>query len=208
MIFIPTTDLQKYLKIKKDKYSGLEIKIKDPFLSEKISNLILSKIKKKNISIYTWKDKYGYIYYDIKSMKTIIYIVVILIFLISAIGISSISTILLLKKQKEIKILKSIGVQNSVIQLICYIYGFRFIIEGLILGIIISLFIVYNFYYFIKKINCFLQSVINLKEIYFLNFIPMSLEIKNIFFSVSIVFILGFLTIFFGICYINKNNVK
>lgn len=56
MIFIPTTDLQKYLKIKKDKYSGLEIKIKDPFLSEKISNLILSKIKKKKKYIYLYLE--------------------------------------------------------------------------------------------------------------------------------------------------------
>lgn len=99
-------DLQKYLKTGKDKYSGLEIKIKDPFLSENVESLILSKIRKKTFFIYSWKNEYGYLYYDIKSMKTIIYIVVILIFLISSIGISSISTILLLKKKrnKDLKI--------------------------------------------------------------------------------------------------------
>ncbi|WP_295164456.1 FtsX-like permease family protein [uncultured Buchnera sp.] len=201
---IPFIFFQKFLKIENN-INKIELYMSDPFQADKIVLKIARKIKTP-LFFYSWMYSYKYIYHDIQTIKTIIYFTLFLIIIISCFSVVSISLTSISKKTKEIAILRSIGANNVLIQLIFFYYGMRFIIIGNLIGLLTGIITVLNY----KKIMFFLEKNFQeswlLKNIYYKSFLLLKLN----FFDLLIIFIstliIGMIANWYPVYYASKIN--
>ncbi|WP_226988371.1 FtsX-like permease family protein [Buchnera aphidicola] len=156
--------------------------------------------------MYTWINNYQSIYHDIQKTKTIVYIILSLLVIISCFSIASISLMTISKKTRDIAILRSMGANNLMIQLIFLCYGLRSIFIGTFIGLSLSVIIISHY----KKIMFFLEKQfkgnILLDNIYYNHFFLLQinlLDVINIFISTIII---GIITNWYPAYYASKIN--
>ncbi len=181
----------------------IELYMSTPLEANKI---ILDVAKKINIPIflYTWIKDYKYIYDDIKKIKMIIYVLLFLLIIISTFGVISISLLSISKKIKDISILRSIGANNMLIQLIFLYYGFRSIFIGSLIGLISGIITVLNS----EKIMFFLEKNFSnnllVNNIYYHNFLLLQLNLSDIIIIFISTIIIGIITNWYPAYYASK----
>lgn len=175
----------------------------DPFQADKIILKIAKKIKQP-LFFYSWMYSYKYIYHDIQTIKTIIYFTLFLIIIISCFSVVSISLTSISKKTKEIAILRSIGANNVLIQLIFFYYGMRFIIIGNLIGLLTGIITVLNY----KKIMFFLEKNFEeswlLKNVYYKSFLLLKLNLFDLIIIFISTLIIGIIANWYPIYYASK----
>lgn len=183
----------------------IELHMSDPFDADAI---ILNAVKKINtpLTVYTWINNYKNIYHNIKKIKVIVYLGLLLLVIISCFSIASISLMTISKKTRDIAILRSMGANNFLIQMIFLYYGLRSIIIGNLIGLFIGIVTILN----CKRIIIFLEK--NYKNNIFLDNIYCniffllkihSLDIIIIFISTIII---GIITNFYPAYFASKIN--
>ncbi|WMY97338.1 MAG: lipoprotein-releasing ABC transporter permease subunit LolE [Arsenophonus sp.] len=177
---VPLEDAQKYLNFGSG-INGFQISVKDIFEVNKIIYNAAIGMQKK-IYIKTWIDNYGYMYKDIKIVRAIMYLSMFLIIIIACFNIIYSILIYIKEKSIDIAILKTIGASNYFIYNIFFWYGLLIGIISSIIGIIIGILISLNFTYIVKIIEYILGHPILSGNIYFIDFLPSKLNIKNILF--------------------------
>ncbi|QCI22744.1 FtsX-like permease family protein [Buchnera aphidicola] len=188
-----------------NKIDTIELHMSDPFNADKI---VLNAAKKisKPILAYTWIDSYKYIYHDIKKIKTILYLGLFFLVIISCFSISSISLMTISKKTREIAILRSMGANNFLIQLIFLYYGLRSIIIGNLIGLFIGIVTILNS----KKIIFFLEKKftynILIDNIYYNNFFLLKINISDVIIIFTSTIIIGIMTNYYPAYYASKIN--
>ncbi|AYN24769.1 FtsX-like permease family protein [Buchnera aphidicola] len=201
---IPFIFFQKVFKIDND-VDKIELYMSDPFQADKIILKIAEKTKIP-LFFYSWMYSYKYIYHDIKIIKTIIYLTLFLIILISCFSLISISLTTISKKTKEIAILRSIGANNILIQLIFFYYGMRFIFIGNLIGLLTGIITVLNF----KKIMLFLENNFSeswlLQNVYYKNFLLLKLNLFDLIIIFISTLIIGIIANWYPIYYASKIN--
>ncbi len=111
-----------------DEYSAVEIKLNENITAD-IAKDQLQKLVGANLKVQTRYEQNSNLYSTMRLEKWAIYLVLTLILIIAAFNIVSALTMLVLEKQKDIGILRSMGTTKLGIQKI-------FLAEGLLLGII------------------------------------------------------------------------
>ncbi|ALD15246.1 membrane protein [Buchnera aphidicola (Aphis glycines)] len=181
----------------------IELYMSRPLDANKIV-LDAAKIIKTPVSLYTWINNYQYIYNDINKIKTIIYITLLMLIIISSFSIISVSLLSISKKIKDISILRSIGANNILIQLIFLYYGFRFILIGNVIGLFFGVITILNF----KNIMCFLEKHFNnnllLNNIYYHNFLLLDLNLSDIIIIFISTIVIGILSNLYPAYYASK----
>ncbi|WP_236854777.1 FtsX-like permease family protein [Buchnera aphidicola] len=202
--YIPFEFFQKFL-IREDDIDKIELYMFNPFDANKIIINIAKKIHTP-LFLYTWINDYKYIYHDINVMKAIIYLFLLLLIIISCFSITSISLMTISKKTQEIAILRSMGANNFLIQIIFLYYGIRSIIISSMIGIFLSLISILNFKNIIFFLEYFFKKSILLDNIYYKNFFLLELNL----FDVSVVFIniliIGIITNWYPAYYASRLN--
>ncbi|QCI18273.1 FtsX-like permease family protein [Buchnera aphidicola (Aphis nasturtii)] len=159
--------------------NAIELYMSNPLEANKIILDVAKKIQNP-IFLYTWINNYKYIYNDIKKIKIIIYITLFMLIIISSFSVISISLLSISKKIKDISILRSMGANNILIQLIFLYYGFRFVLVGNLIGLLSGIVIILN----CKKIMFFLEKYFNnsllLNNVYYHNFLLLNLHLSDI----------------------------
>ncbi|MDQ1237306.1 MAG: FtsX-like permease family protein [Wigglesworthia glossinidia] len=188
---------------------GINIKVKNMFkLNDVIRSLIL--IEHSNFfEINTWILKYGYMYQDIQTIRTIIYLCAILISFIFASSIISILIAIMKKKIYDINILFSLGAKNKLIYCIFLWYSLIYIIFGIIFGTSIGLLASYYFDSIIQNFEEFLNIKIFPSNAYFINFIPIKIIYSDVLCIISLIFLLVITCSSYSIFkIIHKNSIK
>ncbi|QCI15972.1 FtsX-like permease family protein [Buchnera aphidicola] len=202
--YIPFDFFKKYLLIK-NKINFIELHMSDPLNANQIILKVARKIKIP-LFIYTWINSYKSIYNDIQTIKAIICITLLLLVLISCFSIASISLMTISKKTQQIAILRSIGANNYLIQIIFLYYGIRSIIIGGLIGLFFGIITVLNF----KSIICFLEKYfkdnILLDNIYYNNFFLLELNLSDIIIIFISILFIGMITNWYPAYYASKIN--
>ncbi|CAL4322694.1 Lipoprotein-releasing system transmembrane protein LolE [Buchnera aphidicola (Protaphis terricola)] len=199
---VPFSFFQNNFNIKNN-INAIELYMSNPLEAKKT---ILNIAQKINVPIflYTWINSYKYIYDDINKTKIIIYITLFLLIIISCFSIISISLLSISKKTKDIAILRSIGANNFLIQLIFLYYGMRFIFVSSFIGIITGTLTVLNY----KKITFFLEKFFHhsllLNNIYYQNFLLLKINISDLINIFIITIIIAILTNWYPAYYASK----
>lgn len=165
-------DLQKAQEIfnMKEKVTGIAVKVKDIYKTSEISREI--RILDRKFWSYDWKDMNRNLFAALKLEKTVMSLILILIILVAGFNILSTLIMLVMEKNTDIGILKAMGADSSSIKKIFMLEGGIIGIAGTFLGCIggVILCMILQKYQFVK-----LPS-----DIYYLNTLPVKMEIADI----------------------------
>jgi len=148
--FIRLADAQRILKIG-DTVSGIEIRVSDIYQADKVAERIKEKV---GFPYWTkdWMQMNANLFFALKLEKTAMFVILTLIVLVAAFNIASTLIMMVMKKTKDIAILKAMGATDGSIMRIFVIKGMVIGGFGTLLGVLLGIVICYllKHYPFIK----------------------------------------------------------
>ena len=178
----------KLLLFKENSYNQIEVFVNNPNNIEKFSNNIRQQINKNNLNFYTvsWKESNSAIINALNIEKNVMFLILVLIIIVASMNIISGLIIFVKEKNRDIGILKTIGLNNKSLIKIFISIGLMIGLFGTFLGSLIGILFSLN----IKKIQLFLEKILNTnlfsKEVYYLTNLPSKLDNYEIFFVILI----------------------
>ncbi|PPR46545.1 MAG: Lipoprotein-releasing system transmembrane protein LolE [Alphaproteobacteria bacterium MarineAlpha5_Bin9] len=198
-IFTDSSILRKLLLIKENNFSSIEVISSDPSKIENFQSLINNQLSQLNIELFSisWKENNFALLNALKVEKNVMFLILILIILVASMNIISGLIIFVKEKNKDIGILKTIGMNNfSLIKIFASI-GLFISLIGTIFGVIFGLIFLFN----IKNIQNFLEFLFNQNlfspEIYYLSSLPARLNLNEVFIVVLVSIFISFFSIIF-----------
>jgi len=201
-----------YIEYKKGRqiFSGsgqnlIGIKVGNPFSSLKNIKESISRLVPEDWYVLSWFDENSSIYNSYQTTKFLLLFIMFLIVLVASVNIPSALLMLVMEKQEEIAILKSMGADPGSISLsfICtgLITGFLGTLPGIFLGLVIAVNIneIIHFLEFILNSGIYLLSQSDSFSIklldpdYYLEKIPIKIELLELLY-------VAFLSIFLAAC--------
>ncbi len=182
VVFLFSEITRKLLLLDKNNYNKIEFYVKNPNLIEFFDKEINKKIKNLGLPFYpiTWKDNNKILMDALKVEKNVMFIILSLIILVASLNIISGLIIFVKEKNKDIGILKTIGMTNISIIKIFFTIGISIGLIGSFLGLIIGIIFSIN----INSIQIFLEKILNTKlfaeEIYYLSSLPSKINIYEV----------------------------
>jgi lipoprotein-releasing system permease protein len=104
-------DARELLKMPDHSAEALQIKLRDPFLAEKVKQ-DLEKVLPDNLQMYTWKEENPDIFSALAVEKKTMFFVLFFIMIVAAFGIVNCQITFVVQKTREIGILKAIGANS------------------------------------------------------------------------------------------------
>ncbi len=182
IVFLLSDIARKLLLLDKNNYNKIEFFVENPNQIETFNNQINKKIQKLNLPFYsiTWKDNNKTLMDALKVEKNVMFIILSLIILVASLNIISGLIIFVKEKNKDIGILKTIGMTNKSIIKIFFVIGISIGFIGSLIGLIIGIIFSLN----IKSIQIFLEKILNTKlfaeEIYYLSSLPSKINTNEV----------------------------
>jgi len=183
----------KLILLNDNSYNQIEVFVDDPNQIDKIQKVIKDKINKNNSALYTftWKERNSTLISALKVEKNVMFLILTLIIIVASMNIISGLIIFVKEKNKDIGILKTIGLSNKslvkVFLSIGFIIGLIGTASGGLLGVMFSL----N----IKSIQSFVENILQVelfaKEIYYLSNLPSKLNSLEVFYVLIISIIIS-----------------
>ena len=198
-VFTSTIIPRKLLMIEDDSYNKIEVLTQEPSNIEKIQLEINSKIKSINNQLYTlsWKENNSSLINALNVEKNVMFLILTLIILVASMNIISGLIIFVKEKNKDIAILKTIGLSNFSLIKIFMSIGLLIGITGTLLGGILGIVFSKN----ISSIQNFFEKMFNTdlfaKEIYFLSSLPSRLDQIEVLYVIVISLIISLIATVF-----------
>ncbi len=172
MAYISLKEAQNFLNMG-DKITGLEIRIKDPTISDKISKIIQSRLGYPFI-VKDWKEMNKSLFSALKLEKMTMFVILTMIVIVGALNIVSTLVLMVMEKTKDIAILRAMGAPSKGIMKVFIIQGLLVGIVGTIAGLINGLAICY----LLKK-----YKFINLPaDVYYISKLPVQVQLGDVLF--------------------------
>ena len=188
LIFTHNKIANKLILIPEGYSNQLEIFVSDPNSIENTQNIIDKLIKKNNLNLYTssWKENNRALISALKVEKNVTFLILTLIIIVASMNIISGLIIFVKEKNKDIGILKTIGLNNNSLIKIFLSIGFMIGFTGTLFGGIIGILFSLN----IKPIQSFFENILSIelfsKEIYYLSNLPSKISNLEVLYVLSI----------------------
>lgn len=137
-VFTNLAALQNQLGVGQNVVGGIEVSLADNANIEKVKKELQEKLGSK-FKVLSKFEQNTSLYQTLQLEKWAIYAVLTLILIIAAFNIVSSLTMLVIEKQKDISLLKSIGASNGFITKIFFSEGFLLGVLGAIFGLLLAL---------------------------------------------------------------------
>ncbi|HAW49942.1 TPA: hypothetical protein DCX16_03210 [bacterium] len=182
--YIPLSSAKKMFKL--DGVSGIGIKVFNVYKVNLVKERLYNMVSPYNLTVRTWEELNENLMSALKLERDIMALLLVCFLIISLFGISSLLVITIIKKKREIGILRLLGAS-------CFSIVSIFLIEGGIIGVIGTLLgVVFGLF-----IGWFISLSVKLPgDIYYISSIPVHFGLRNI---VLILLIAPFLSIVFSI---------
>ena len=182
-VFTNSEIANKLILINKESFNKIEVFIDDPNLIEKDQKIINKIINDNNLNFYTenWKQNNSALINALNIEKNVMFLILSLIIIVASMNIISGLIIFVKEKNKDIGILKTLGLSNySLIKIfisIGFLIGLTGTFFGGLLGILFST--------YITSIQNFIEKIFNTnlfsREIYYLSNLPSKLIFIEVF---------------------------
>ncbi len=182
LIFLSSKIVRNLILLKENNYNKIEFFVKNPNQIDQFKTLINSNIKSLNLNLYTvsWKDVNQNLINALKVEKNVMFIILSLIILVASLNIISGLIIFVKEKNRDIGILKTIGMSNKSIVKIFFTIGISIGLIGALIGLLIGITFSIN----IQSIQKFLEITLDTKlfseEIYYLSSLPSKININEV----------------------------
>jgi lipoprotein-releasing system permease protein len=168
--FVRLADAQRILKIG-DAVSGIEIRVKDIYKADQVAERIKQKL---GFPYWTkdWMQMNANLFFALKLEKTAMFVILTLIVMVAAFNIASTLIMMVMKKTKDIAILKAMGATDGSIMRIFVIKGMVIGGFGTFLGVVLGIGICFilKHYPFIKLPG----------DIYYFTTLPVQLQLADV----------------------------
>ena len=187
-IFTHVSLANKLLMLDKDSYNQIEIFIKDPNQIDFFQNNINKKINENKLDLYStsWKQNNLALINALNVEKNVMFLILTLIIIVASMNIISGLIIFVKEKNKDIGILKTVGLNNKSLIKVFLSIGLIIGLVGTFLGGVLGIVFSLN----IKSIQFFIENILNTKlfakEVYYLSNLPSKLNSSEIIFVILI----------------------
>ena len=182
LVFISSNLARKLLLIDENYYNQIEVYLENhnlvDILKTKINKIILD--NKLDFYPLTWKDKNSSLINALNIEKNVMFLILSLIIFVASMNIVSGLIIFVKEKNKDIGILKTLGLSNFSVVKIFFSIGILIGIIGASLGVIIGVVFTINLEYIQKILENLLNTKLFAEEIYYLSSLPSEIKIKEI----------------------------
>ncbi len=188
-VFTNSEIANKLILINKESFNKIEVFIDDPNLIEKDQKIINKIINDNNLNFYTenWKQNNSALINALNIEKNVMFLILSLIIIVASMNIISGLIIFVKEKNKDIGILKTLGLSNYSLIKIFISIGFLIGLTGTFFGGLLGVLFSIN----ITSIQNFIEKLFNTslfsREIYYLSNLPS----KLIFYEVFIVLLIS-----------------
>lgn len=183
LVYIDLKEAQKLLDCG-NRVTGLELKIKNLQKAREVSRRINKELPYPYQAL-DWQTLNKNLFAALRLEKVVAFIVLTLLIIIACFGIIATLTMLVIRKTKEIGILKAIGLSTKRIMKIFLYYGFFVGFFGSIIGALIGILLVL----ILSK-----YPIINLPaDIYFIRQLPTRLSLTDVLITISLAIIISLL---------------
>jgi lipoprotein-releasing system permease protein len=193
VLFMPLEAAQKFFTLK-NAATSIDVEVDDPKNLEKIKEDIFEIIKDSDLYITDWKDANSGFLESIDVQANVLFLILALIILVAAFNVISGMVMLVNNKNKEIAILRTVGMKRNSIIRIFVICGSTIGVVGTLFGLILGLSFAAN----IEEIRQWLESLTNTNlfaaEIYFLSKLPAEVRMQDVINIVALSFSLSILS--------------
>ncbi len=199
LIFISSALAQKLILYDKNNYNKVEFFIGNPNKIDEFKKIIESNIIKLNLNFYSasWKDLNLSLINALKVEKNVMFIILSLIILVASLNIVSGLIIFVKEKNKDIGILKTIGMSDSSIVKIFFTIGISIGLIGSLIGLFLGIIFSLN----IRSIQNILEKILNTKlfseEIYYLSSLPSKVSINEVIYILLTAILISILSTIF-----------
>ncbi len=182
LIFLSSNLVRKLILYENTFYNKIEFFIKDPNNVDEFKDLIQSYIARYNLNYYSvsWKDINKTLINALKIEKNVMFIILSLIILVASLNIISGLIIFVKEKNKDIGILKTIGMPNKSIVKIFFTIGIFIGLVGSIIGLSLGIIFSVNIEYIQKILENVLDTKLFSEEVYYLSSLPSKISINEI----------------------------
>ena len=182
-VFTNSEIANKLILINKESFNKIEVFIDDPNLIEKDQRIINKIISDNNLNFYTenWKQNNSALINALNIEKNVMFLILSLIIIVASMNIISGLIIFVKEKNKDIGILKTLGLTNYSLIKIFISIGFLIGLTGTFFGGLIGILFSLN----ITSIQNFIEKIFNTslfsREIYYLSNLPSKLIFIEVF---------------------------
>ena len=190
-VFTNSEIANKLILINKESFNKIEVFVDEPNLIEKDQKIINKIINDNNLSLYTqnWKQNNSALINALNIEKNVMFLILSLIIIVASMNIISGLIIFVKEKNKDIGILKTLGLSNFSLIKIFISIGFLIGLTGTFFGGLLGILFSTN----ITSIQNFIEKIFNTnlfsREIYYLSNLPS----KLIFIEVFVVLLISIL---------------
>ena len=184
LVLVDLNNAQKIFGLNDDMVKGLSVRVKDVYKADEIKESLYKKIGYSFV-VRTWMEANQNFFAALRLEKFAMFVILTLIILVASFNIVSTLIVMVTEKVKDIGILKSIGVPRASIRRIFILGGLAIGVTGTFWGIIggVSLSLLLKEYQFVKLPQ----------EIYYVDRLPVILELGDILTIVGCAIIISFL---------------
>ncbi len=199
LVFLSSNLVRKLLLYNDNIYNKIEFFSEFPNQIEIFKKNVEFEILKLQINFYpiSWMDMNQTLINALKVEKNVMFIILSLIILVASLNIISGLIIFVKEKQKDIGILKTIGMTNKSIIKIFFTIGISIGLIGSLLGLLIGVVFTIN----IKLIQVFLENLLGTKlfseEVYYLSSLPSKISINEVFYILCVTIIISIISTIF-----------
>ncbi|MDR0677265.1 MAG: lipoprotein-releasing ABC transporter permease subunit [Holosporaceae bacterium] len=187
--YIPLDISQKLFKIQ-NSITGISVFVEDPLEISTIKKRIGGEFSK-SYRITDWQSNNSSFMKAVEVERNVMFLILTLITLVASFNIISCMIMLVKDKEKDIAILRTIGLTRAAITRIFFMIGASVGVFGTLIGVIAGLAFSMN----IQKIQDFLDNILNTKvfsaEIYFLTHVPSQLNPIDVAITVTVSLLLS-----------------
>ena len=182
-VFTNSEIANKLILINKESFNKIEVFIDDPNLIEKDQRIINKIINDNNLNFYTenWKQNNSALINALNIEKNVMFLILSLIIIVASMNIISGLIIFVKEKNKDIGILKTLGLSNYSLIKIFMSIGFLIGLTGTFFGGLLGILFSTN----ITSIQNFIEKIFNTnlfsREIYYLSNLPSKLIFIEVF---------------------------
>ena len=198
-IFTDSLIANKLLLLDNNNFNKIEIISKKPNDIELIQKKINNIIHDNNLNYFStsWKQNNASLINALKVEKNVMFLILTLIIIVASMNIISGLIIFVKEKDKDIGILKTVGLENKSLIKIFLSIGLIIGLTGTFFGTLVGLLFSLNIEFlqlFLEKIT---RSELFAKEIYYLSHLPSKIDPTEVFYVLSISIIICLIAILF-----------
>lgn len=164
---------------------GLRFRLHDPYQAKTIMREIGYNFSQA-VYMSDWTRTQGYLYNDIKLVRTMVYIVLTLVIAVACFNIVSTLVMSVREKRAAIAILKTMGAHDGLIRQAFILQGLMNGIIGIVVGTLLAVIIAPNLAAIVKAIEALFNTEILSGDIYFINFLPSHLQFTDVVLTVGV----------------------